>query len=143
MAQFDNLTRQLDDLSANVSSNLQHMPIKVFKGEIDENWVEWLEKWSLMARAKNYTPAQKCLILPTFLDGLALAKFRNFSTAVKSDFQQLSQSLTDTLVPSGLAEWYSTALQTRKQRSGESLSSFYTDIESLLRGAYPNVKSGI
>ena len=137
--QVAELTQRIDNLAANLAPPINLRP---FNGEIGDDWMRFIEKFELYARSKNLSDERRALILPTYLDSLALAKYRALPSTIKEPghYSDLLKELTKALVPSNLAEYYSTALQSRRQRQGESISNFFTAIQTLLVGAYPNME---
>ena len=110
--------------------------MKTFSGEDRQNINDFLNIFDLNARGYGWTPEQKAQKLPMLLRGYALQCFKGLTHAQQTNYDTLLTQLKERLTPMEQESFYQQALVDRKQRSGESVAVFASQIRKLVNGAY-------
>ena len=96
----------------------------------------WLRKFSHYAELEQWTERQKLLQLELYLSGRAEQVYEVLPASAKDTFPRAVESLKKRLQPVANEALLSSQLMKRKQRAGESVSTYAQELEALFEKSY-------
>ena len=96
----------------------------------------WLRKFSHYAELEQWTERQKLLQLELYLSGRAEQVYEVLPASAKDTFPRAVESLKMRLQPDANKALLSSQLMKRKQRAGESVSTYAQELEVLFEKSY-------
>ena len=96
----------------------------------------WLRKFFHYAELEQWTERQKLLQLELYLLGRAKQVYEVLPTSAKDTFPRAVESLKKRLQPVANEALLSSQLMKRKQRAGESVSTYTQELEALFEKSY-------
>ncbi len=113
------------------------MEVEVFTGDdISETWQDWLDNFTLAARACNWDEQKKLHVLPAYLDGTACKTYSMIALPVQNNWENLTDALAQRLQQPNSAQTAVNVLLMMHQQLSEPVSKFAAKILKLVRKAY-------
>lgn len=113
----------------------------IFKGDVDEDWEEYLEHFESCADINGWDDPTKCKFVSVKLKGNAYKVYKELDTEVKSDWANLCSTLEKRFKTVTQTQHYKTKFLSTAKSRGESLLDLGNRIRSLGRKAYPNLEA--
>ena len=113
----------------------------IYKGDIDEEWEDWLEHFNACAEINCWDEATKCRFMGVRLKNNAYKFYKELEAAVKTNCTDLSETLEKRFKTVSQMQYYKTKFQGVAQTAGESLLDLGNKIRTLSRKAYPNLEA--
>lgn len=129
---LDKMTTEIDKM--NISDGFPSP--EIYTGE--EDFIDYLHRFNLIATANNWKPARCTQILPIFLAGEAQALYETLTIAEKDTWEQLTGNLANKLKKLNSKENARRILSRRKQLPGEGIFQFAQAIRNLVNRAFPD-----
>ncbi|KAI8484640.1 hypothetical protein Bbelb_375810 [Branchiostoma belcheri] len=103
----------------------------------DDDFTLWLNKFDLYATSQKYTPEERAMALPTFLDHHALRFYLGLPRQARATYSTLTQRLATAFSKEHYIYTFRQSLQERTRQPGEPLIVFALDLRRLVSQAYP------
>ncbi|CAC5358209.1 unnamed protein product [Mytilus coruscus] len=112
----------------------------IFYGNLDEDIDSWLKNFDRIATANDRSRERKSNTLPAFLGDRAAEFYESLEDDEKEDIATLCESLRKRFMPKELQSlYYSNPFQAR-QREGQNVEDFASEINKLATRAYSDMK---
>ncbi len=117
----------------------QPMTLGYFCGGVQESYLQFLDKFRLLAWSLQWDNDKKIRMFPGYLKGVAQDAYLALPDEVRQDWDQLKQALLDRFMPPEHLRLAQTALINKQQRPDESVAAYATAVEKLAREAFPTM----
>lgn len=133
--------RELETRAANSQRRATPFNMPIYHGNMEESFLAFLDDYELFATLEGYTNERKAQLLPGFLRETALQTYReqNFTDAERRNWDTVKGRLVQRFVPPDFTRFHAAALATRNQKPGEDITKYATDLQQLVRSAYPTI----
>ncbi len=112
----------------------------LFCGEIQDDWLSWLESFELWTNANGFTDIKCFKLLPLFLDKLAFQTYKSTVIIEKvNSYKDLKLTLTAAFCNPETMQYQTHELLCRLQRPDETVSDFAYALSKTSRAAFPNL----
>lgn len=111
----------------------------VFKGDIEEDWEDWIESFKACADINSWDDNLKCKFLGVRVKGTAYKVYQDLETAVKLDWKELCKTLEKRFKTVKQPQFYKTKFLGLKQEQNETILDLGNKIRTLARKAYPEI----
>lgn len=111
----------------------------VFKGDIEEDWEDWIESFKACADINIWDDTLKCNFLGVRVKGTAYKVYQDLETAVKLDWKELCKTLEKRFKTVKQPQFYKTKFLGLKQEQNGTILDLGNKIRTLARKAYPEI----
>ena len=111
----------------------------VFKGDIEEDWEDWIESVKAYAEINSWDNNLKCKLLGVRVKGTAYKVNQDLETAVKLDCKVLCKTLEKRFKTVKQPQFYKTKFLGLKQEQNEIILDLGNKIRTLARKTYPEI----
>ncbi len=117
----------------------QPVVLGYFYGGVHESFLQFKDKFDLLAWSLQWDQEKKLRMFPGYLKGVAQDAYLALPQKVQRDWERLKQALVAKFLPAEHLRLAQSALMTQCQRPDESVASFATEMEKLIREAFPTM----
>lgn len=121
----------------NTATASYNMRMEAFTG--DNNWHSWKRQFECTALLSKWTEHDKARMLMTSLTGAAREFLSSTSQETFMDYNKSCLALQERFAENISSDVYRSQLNTRKRKTGESLSLFVSDLQRLTLLAFPEM----
>ena len=114
-----------------------------FRGEIEEDWKDWLDNFKACAEINGWNDDLKCKFMGVRLKDTAYKVYQDTEAAVKTDWTNLCATLEKRFRTVKEPQFYKTKFNATKQLQGDTLLDLGNKIRTLARKAYPTIEAGL
>ncbi|CAC5393515.1 unnamed protein product [Mytilus coruscus] len=114
-----------------------------FRGEIEEDWKDWLDNFKACAEINGWNDDLKCKFMGVRLKDTAYKVYQDTEAAVKTDWTNLCATLEKRFRTVKEPMFYKTKFNATKQLQGDTLLDLGNKIRKLARKAYPTIEAGL
>ena len=120
----------------------ESLDVKIFSGQ-DRSYSinDFIDRFSLVTRAFEYTDEKRAKQLPLYLAKGALEFYKSLSRETQKNFQRTSRALIDEFTSSQMLTMSAIRIRQRHLQQGETVADFANDLRKLGRLAYDNADS--
>ena len=136
-----------DAVSAGITATLKlgvgAAPLSCYKGDMgSQSFTSFVAKFEHFAAIHDWNEEDKLKFLPSYLSDKAIDIFESLEDDHKDTFENAVIALKRRFCPSYRANTEAILLHNRKQKPGESVSSYSQDIETMASTVYKNIDAG-